>query len=237
MSQKIKCIIVDDEPLAQQVLETYIQRIGTLELIAKCENAMEAYEVLHHEKIDVMFLDIQMPVITGVEFLRTLQNPPAVIFTTAYTDFAMEGYDLNVTDYLLKPFSFERFLNAINKATEQIVLQQQLTHEAEASNDYFFVKEDSKLVKINFQDIDHIECMKDYAKIFTKQRMIVTHHTMKKFEEVLPNSLFLRIHRSYIVSIPAIQSIFGNIVETPKGKLPVGANYKDELMKVITGNG
>ena len=237
MSQKIKCIIVDDEPLAQQVLETYIQRIGTLELIAKCENAMEAYEVLHHEKIDVMFLDIQMPVITGVEFLRTLQNPPAVIFTTAYTDFAMEGYDLNVTDYLLKPFSFERFLKAINKATEQIVLQQQLTHEAEASNDYFFVKEDSKLVKINFQDIDHIECMKDYAKIFTKQRMIVTHHTMKKFEEVLPNSLFLRIHRSYIVSIPAIQSIFGNIVETPKGKLPVGANYKDELMKVITGNG
>ena len=237
MSQKIKCIIVDDEPLAQQVLETYIQRIGTLELIAKCENAMEAYEVLHHEKIDVMFLDIQMPVITGVEFLRTLQNPPTVIFTTAYTDFAMEGYDLNVTDYLLKPFSFERFLKAINKATEQIVLQQQLTHEAEASNDYFFVKEDSKLVKINFQDIDHIECMKDYAKIFTKQRMIVTHHTMKKFEEVLPNSLFLRIHRSYIVSIPAIQSIFGNIVETPKGKLPVGANYKDELMKVITGNG
>jgi DNA-binding LytR/AlgR family response regulator len=237
MSQKIKCIIVDDEPLAQQVLETFIQRIGTLELIAKCENAMEAYEVLHHEKIDVMFLDIQMPVITGVEFLRTLQNPPAVIFTTAYTDFAMEGYDLNVTDYLLKPFSFERFLKAINKATEQIVLQQQLTHEAEASNDYFFVKEDSKLVKINFQDIDHIECMKDYAKIFTKQRMIVTHHTMKKFEEVLPNSLFLRIHRSYIVSIPAIQSIFGNIVETPKGKLPVGANYKDELMKVITGNG
>jgi DNA-binding LytR/AlgR family response regulator len=237
MSQKIKCIIVDDEPLAQQVLETYIQRIGTLELIAKCENAMEAYEVLHHEKIDVMLLDIQMPVITGVEFLRTLQNPPAVIFTTAYTDFAMEGYDLNVTDYLLKPFSFERFLKAINKATEQIVLQQQLTHETEASSDYFFVKEDSKLVKINFQDIDHIECMKDYAKIFTKQRMIVTHHTMKKFEEVLPDSLFLRIHRSYIVSIPAIQSIFGNIVETPKGKLPVGANYKDELMKVITGNG
>ena len=233
---KINCLIVDDEPLAQQVIETYIQKMPSLVLVGKCDNAMEAYEVLHNEKIDVMFLDIQMPVITGVEFLRTLQNPPAVIFTTAYPDFAMEGYDLNITDYLLKPVSFERFLKAVNKATEHIALQQQSTQENDATaTDYFFVKEDSKLVKINFSDIDHIECMKDYAKIFTKQRMIVTHHTMKRFEEVLPPLQFVRIHRSYIVNIPAIQSIFGNIVETPKGKLPIGANYKDELMKVVSG--
>ena len=214
MSQKINCLIVDDEPLAQQVIETYIQKMPSLVLVGKCDNAMEAYEVLHNEKIDVMFLDIQMPVITGVEFLRTLQNPPAVIFTTAYPDFAMEGYDLNITDYLLKPVSFERFLKAVNKATEHIALQQQSVQEVEATaTDYFFVKEDSKLVKINFSDIDHIECMKDYAKIFTKQRMIVTHHTMKRFEEVLPPLQFVRIHRSYIVNIPSIQSIFGNIVE------------------------
>ena len=154
MSQKINCLIVDDEPLAQQVIETYIQKMPSLVLVGKCDNAMEAYEVLHNEKIDVMFLDIQMPVITGVEFLRTLQNPPAVIFTTAYPDFAMEGYDLNITDYLLKPVSFERFLKAVNKATEHIALQQQSVQEAEATaTDYFFVKEDSKLVKINFSDI------------------------------------------------------------------------------------
>lgn len=236
MSQKINCLIVDDEPLAQQVIETYIQKMPSLVLVGKCDNAMEAYEVLHNEKIDVMFLDIQMPVITDVEFLRTLQNPPAVIFTTAYPDFAMEGYDLNITDYLLKPVSFERFLKAVNKATEHIALQQQSAQENDTTTtDYFFVKEDSKLVKINFSDIDHIECMKDYAKIFTKQRMIVTHHTMKRFEEVLPPLQFVRIHRSYIVNIPAIQSIFGNIVETPKTKLPIGANYKDELMKMVSG--
>lgn len=236
MNAKLNCLIVDDEPLAQQVIETYIQKTPSLTLVAKCDNAMEAYEVLHNTSIDILFLDIQMPVITGVEFMRTLQNPPAVIFTTAYPDFAMDGYDLNITDYLLKPVSFERFLKAVNKASEQIALLQQNNNENEQNlPEYFFVKEDSKLVKINFSDIDHIECMKDYAKIFTKQRMIVTHHTMKKFETVLPENLFVRIHRSYIVHIPAIQSIFGNVVETTKGRLPIGANYKDELMKVVGG--
>lgn len=235
MINKLRCLIVDDEPLAQQVLETYIQKTPSLELVAKCDNAMEAHEALHNSPIDILFLDIQMPVITGVEFLRTIQNPPAVIFTTAYPDFAMDGYELNITDYLLKPVSFERFSKAVNKAAEQIALQQNNNQESDLGNiEYFFVKEDSKLVKINFIDIDHIECMKDYAKIFTKQRMIVTHHTMKRFEEVLPTNQFVRIHRSYIVNIPAIQSIFGNLVETPKARLPIGANYKEILMKMVS---
>lgn len=236
MNQKIKCLIVDDEPLAQQVIETYINKLNTLELVKKCSNAMEAFEALQQYQVDLMFLDVQMPVITGIEFLRSLKNPPAIILTTAYPNFALDGFELNVTDYLLKPVSFERFLKAINKVTEKLSQQQSTTQETAPQTDYMFVKEDGKLVRINFNDIDHIECMKDYAKIFTKQRMIVTHHTMKKFEEVLPSNLFMRVHRSYIIFLPAVQSIFGNIIETSKGRIPIGANYKDELMKVVSGD-
>ncbi|HMZ90405.1 MAG TPA: response regulator transcription factor [Chitinophagales bacterium] len=229
MNHKLRCIVVDDEPLAQQVIVTYIGRLSHMELVATCDNAMEAMQALQKDKIDVMFLDIQMPVITGVEFLRSLQHPPRVIFTTAYPDFALDGYDLNITDYLLKPISFERFMKAVNKLSEAVNNEEHNT----PIPDHFFVKEDGKLVRVNFADIDHIECMKDYAKIFTKQRMIVTHHTMKKFEEVLPDQQFMRIHRSYIVSLSSINAIFGNVIETAKGRLPVGANYREMLMEKI----
>lgn len=229
MNHKLRCIVVDDEPLAQQVIVTYIGRLSHMELVATCDNAMEAMQALQKDKIDVMFLDIQMPVITGVEFLRSLQHPPRVIFTTAYPDFALDGYDLNITDYLLKPISFERFMKAVNKVSEAVNNEEHNT----PIPDHFFVKEDGKLVRVNFADIDHIECMKDYAKIFTKQRMIVTHHSMKKFEEVLPDQQFMRIHRSYIVSLSSINAIFGNVVETAKGRLPVGANYREMLMEKI----
>ncbi len=236
MTNKIKCLIVDDEPLAQQVIETYILKINSLELVQKCNNAMEAFEALQNHDINLMFLDVQMPVITGIEFLRSLKNPPHIILTTAYPNFALDGFELNVTDYLLKPISFERFLKAIDKITEKSAFQnQQAVSETVSAPEYMFVKEDGKLVKINFNDIDHIECMKDYAKIFTKHRMIVTHHTMKKFEEILPSKFFIRVHRSYIIYLPAIQSIFGNMIETPKGRIPIGANYRDELMKVVSG--
>ena len=229
MNHKLRCIVVDDEPLAQQVIVTYIGRLSHMELVATCDNAMEAMQALQKDKIDVMFLDIQMPVITGVEFLRSLQHPPRVIFTTAYPDFALDGYDLNITDYLLKPISFERFMKAVNKVSEAVNNEEHNT----PIPDHFFVKEDGKLVRVNFADIDHIECMKDYAKIFTKQRMIVTHHTMKKFEEVPPDQQFMRIHRSYIVSLSSINAIFGNVIETAKGRLPVGANYREMLMEKI----
>lgn len=234
MSRILNCLIVDDEPLAQQVLETYITKLQSLELKQKCSNAMEAFEALQKYTIDVMFLDVQMPVITGIDFLRTLKNSPQIILTTAYPNFALEGFELNVADYLLKPISFERFLKAVNKIIEKPSAQSVVSQEATAQAEYFFVKEDSKLVRINFRDIDYIECMKDYAKIFTIQRMIVTHHTMKKFEEVLPKDLFLRVHKSYIVAMPAIQSIYGNTIETTKAKIPIGAMYKDELMKTIS---
>ncbi|MFN0276881.1 MAG: LytR/AlgR family response regulator transcription factor [Chitinophagales bacterium] len=232
MNEKIKCLIVDDEPLAQQVIETYVTKISSLELIKKCNNAMEAFETLQQNEIDLMFLDVQMPVITGIDFLRTFKNPPCIILTTAYPNFALDGYELDVADYLLKPISFERFLKAVNKIMEK--MQSNSASEVTQLVEYFFVKEDSKLVRINFEDIDHIECMKDYAKIFTKQRMIVTHHTMKKFEEVLPSHKFMRVHKSYIVAISAIQSIYGNMIETGKTKIPIGAIYKDSLMKTIS---
>ncbi|MBC8172437.1 MAG: response regulator transcription factor [Chitinophagales bacterium] len=237
MTQKIRCLIVDDEPLAQQVIETYIGKISTLELVKKCNNAMEAFEALQQEHIDVMFLDVQMPVITGIDFLRSLKNPPHIVLTTAYPNFALEGFELNVTDYLLKPISFERFLKAVDKIAEKPDIQSAPANTGETvfQPDYFFVKEDSKLVRINFGDIDHIECMKDYAKIFTKQRMIVTHHTMKKFEEILPVDKFIRVHKSYIVFLPSIQSIYGNMIETAKTKIPIGANYKDAFMRVVNG--
>lgn len=234
MSRILNCLIVDDEPLAQQVIETYITKLPSLVLKQKCSNAMEAFEALQQYDIDVMFLDVQMPVITGIDFLRTLKNPPQIILTTAYPNFALEGFELNVADYLLKPISFERFLKAVNKIIEKPTPQTVVSQEATAQAEYFFVKEDSKLVRINFRDIEYIECMKDYAKIFTKQRMIVTHHTMKKFEEVLPKDLFLRVHKSYIVAMPAIQSVYGNTIEITKAKIPIGAMYKDELMKIIS---
>ncbi|MEZ5013266.1 MAG: response regulator transcription factor [Chitinophagales bacterium] len=230
---KIRCLIVDDEPLARQVIETYVAKLSTLELVATCANAMEANDALQTEKIDLIFLDVQMPVVTGIEFLRTLKNPPHVILTTAYPNFALDGFDLNVDDYLLKPISFERFLKAVNKVLEKMQ-PETATAELTEKQEYFFVKEDSKLVKVNFTDIDHIECMKDYAKIFTAQRMIVTHHTMKKFEEVLPAPGFVRVHRSYIIRLGAVRSIFGNIIETEKGRIPIGANYKEELMRWIS---
>lgn len=229
--KKINCLIVDDEPLAQQVIETYIARLPTLNLVKKCSNAMEAFEALQQSQIDLMFLDVQMPVITGIEFLRSLSASPQIILTTAYPNFALEGFDLNVSDYLLKPISFERFLKAIDKISERTAVQQ--TENSAVAADHFFIKEDSKLVRVNFDDIDHIECMKDYAKIFTKQRMIVTHHTMKRFEEILPSTRFMRVHKSYIVALNAIQSVYGNMIETLKGRLPVGANYRDSLMKIV----
>lgn len=234
MAKKITCIIVDDEPLAQQVIETYLQKLQNFSLKKKCNNAMEAFEILQTEEIDLMFLDVQMPVITGTEFIRTLKFPPEIILTTAYPNFALEGYELNITDYLLKPISFERFLKALQKVSDKSQSNSTNKKINQTPADYFFVKEDSKLVRINYDDVDHIECMKDYAKIFTKQRMIFTHHTMKKFEEILPSEKFIRVHKSYIVAINAIISLYGNMIETGKTKIPVGAMYKEKLMNVIT---
>ncbi len=184
-----------------------------------------------------MFLDISMPVISGLDFLRSLRKAPAVIITTAHPDFALEGYELDVIDYLVKPVSMERFMKAVNKAIDRISAAQPANIPVESKSprvDYMFVKSDQKLVKIRFPDIEYIEGMKDYVKIYTKEKMIVTLHTMKFFEANLPPG-FVRIHKSYIVNLDAIRTIAGNELEIRQIRLPIGSSYKDQLMKIING--
>ena len=230
--KKINCIIVDDEPLAQEVLERHIASINELVLIRKCSNALEAFEVLHTEPVDLMFLDITMPVISGIDFLRSLRTSPQVIIISAYPEFAVQGYELDVTDYLVKPVSLERFMKAVNKVIERSNVVSATSYETPARVDYMFVKSDQKLIKIKFADIEYIEGMKDYVKIYTKEKMIVTLHTMKFFESSLPKE-FLRIHKSYIINLDGIKSIAGNEVEIRNIKLPIGSSYKENLMKVV----
>ncbi|CAN5600830.1 LytTR family DNA-binding domain-containing protein [soil metagenome] len=232
---RLKCIIVDDEPLAQEVLERYLLNIRELELVKKCSNALEAFEVLHTEPIDLMFLDISMPVISGIDFLRSLRKSPAVIITTAYPDYALQGFELDVVDYLVKPVSLERFMKGVNKAMDRIKIPIAAPPELKSVRvDYMFVKSDQKLIKIRFSDIDYIEGMKDYVKIFTREKMIVTLHTMKYFESSLPVGEFIRIHKSYIVNIDAIKSIAGNELEVRQTRLPIGSSFKEGLMKKIS---
>jgi len=245
-SASLSCLIIDDEPLAQDVLAAHIERIPALQLVQRCNNAMEAFEALHKNKIDLIFLDINMPVISGLSFLRSLKEPPAVILTTAYTEYAMEGYELDVVDYLLKPVPFDRFARAVNKAMQFLAIPgrdlPQIPEPAPApgssatqqqQKDYFFVKADGKLVKLNYADIRYIEGMKDYLKIFTTQTYYVVHQTMKAMEEQLPADRFMRVHKSYIIALSAIRSIEGNIINIEKAEIPLGSNYKEALMKVI----
>lgn len=231
----LKCIIVDDEPLAQEVIERYLSNFREIELVKKCSNALEAFEVLHTEQIDLMFLDISMPVISGIDFLRSLRNAPAVIITTAYPDFALQGYELDVIDYLVKPVSMERFIKAVNKTMERVKLNNPAnkTEVSPSKVDYMFVKSDQKLVKVKFKDIDYIEGMKDYVKIFVGEKMIVTLHTMKFFEANLPSGEFMRVHKSFIVNLDAIKSISGNELEVRQIRIPIGSSYKENLMKRI----
>ncbi len=243
----INVIIVDDEPLAQDVLETYIEKVPDLHLVQKCNNAFEANDALKNHQIDLMFLDIQMPQLTGIDFLKTLTRPPLVIFTTAYSNYAVEGFELNALDYLLKPISVDRFMKSVNKAIEQIELQRRDSPAAggpapaeEEGPDYIFVKADKKLIKVNFEEVIYIEGLKDYVIIRMESNRVITLQTMKSLEDKLPPQQFKRIHRSYIVNINHIEAIVGNMVEVmEKGQakhLPVGKNYRDELLEIINKN-
>lgn len=234
----IKAIIVDDEPLALDVLETYIAQLPELELVARCENALEAREVLKEHNVDLMFLDINMPQLTGIDFLKTLSVKPNFIFTTAHPYYAVEGFELNAIDYLMKPIPLERFMKAVNKV---IGMQVGETSAPEKKKENFiFVKADKKLIKVNFDDILYIEGLKDYVIIRQKEGRVITLHTMKSLEAKLPDHIFKRIHRSYIVNIGAIDAIVGNMIELKEKSqvkhIPIGKNYREELLKVINKN-
>jgi len=234
MSKKIKCIIVDDEPLSRELLENHIERIPFLELVKSCADAFDAIDVLQTDTVELLITDIQMPRINGLELIKSLSNPPFIIFATAFSNYAIEGYDLNAVDFLLKPISFERFLKAINKAKKDI---DQKSGENTVVNNkqqvqHLFVKDGLRLSKILFEDILYVEGMKDYIKIVTKQKSIVTYMRMKSIEEVLPESQFIRIHKSYIIHIPAIKSVLGNSIELVNNEsIIISKQHKQELIE------
>lgn len=233
----INAIIVDDEPLALDVLETFITQLPEINLLQRCENAFEANEALKNHKVDLLFLDIQMPQLTGIDFYKSLTNPPSVIFTTAYSNYAVEGFEMDAVDYLVKPISLDRFMKAVNKASEKINASKESSVEADSSEDFFFVKADKKLVKVNYSDILYIEGLKDYVIIRMKKGRVITLQTMKSLEAKLPSKLFKRIHRSYILSLDKIRAVVGNTVEVIENEkikqLPIGKNYRDELLEIV----
>ena len=235
---KIKCIIIDDEPLALDVLENYIQALDYLELQAKCTNAIEAINFLKHNKTDLLFLDIQMPKLTGIDFLKTLQHPPSVIFTTAYSEYALLGYDLNVLDYLLKPISFERFVIAVNKyhantAYESLPSLITTANTFNQDESFIYLKADKKMIKVFLRDICYIESLKDYVKVKTTDKQIITYQKISYLEEKLPDDKFIRIHRSYIIAIDKIKSFNATTIEIGQEELPIGRIYKNEVMKLL----
>lgn len=230
----IKCIIVEDEILAQEVIQSHLKKIDRLELVGTYRNAPEALEALNTKEVDVMFLDIRLPGMSGLNFLRSLQNPPLVILTTAYAEYAIESYELNVIDYLLKPISFERFSKTIDKITEGKLVTPVVKEPEKTLNDHIFVKSNSKFFKVNFSNIQYIEGMKDYLKIHTSELVLITHQTMNEIEKILPAKQFIRIHKSFIVAVGFIRSIYGNSVELEKVTLPIGVNYKEGVMNFIS---
>lgn len=230
----IKCIIVEDETLAQHVLQSHLQKIDRLELVATCNNALEAKEVLDKHEVDLMFLDIQLPGMTGLNFLRSLTNPPLVVLTTAYAEYAVESYEYNIIDYLLKPVSFERFCKTINKIVDGRLFTQDTKDENSLPADHIFVKSNSKFFKVNFSEIIYIEGMKDYLKIQTAGYSLVTLQTMNEMEKTLPAKQFIRVHKSYIIALAHIKSIYGNSIEMENKTIPVGINYKDKVMHLIS---
>lgn len=230
-----KCVIVDDEPIAIRVINSHLEKIPSMEVVAKCQHAMEALEVLRNQTIDLIFLDIQMPQITGIDFLKTLNRPPKVIFTTAYRDYAIEAFDLEVIDYLLKPVPFDRFLKAVNKFYKQNdnSLMKVNTGTSVDADDFIYVKSERKVLKIFLKDVMYIESLKDYVKVHTSNKLVITKQLISQFEEVLPAERFLRTHRSFMVSVDKIEAFTAETIEIAGQELPIGRVYKNAVMNVL----
>jgi DNA-binding LytR/AlgR family response regulator len=235
----INCIIIDDEEHAIEILEHYVKQTPQLQLLASFTNPLEALQLMGKQKIDLVFLDIQMPELSGIDFIKAIQGKSKVILTTAYSEFALEGYDLYVVDYLLKPIRLPRFLAAVQKAAVQLNIVQETGKDVSVEDDYIFVKTEAKgkLLKINFDEIDFIESMKNYVAIHRAGQKTLVYTSMKEIEEHLPRKQFIRIHKSFIIPISRITGIEGNIVrlKNVSTEILIGENYKAELMEIIRG--
>jgi DNA-binding LytR/AlgR family response regulator len=234
----ISCLIVEDEPLARNLIAEYVSKVPFLHLVKACSSPIEAMNLLRQNQIDLLFLDVQMPEITGISFLKSLQKKPHVVLTTAYSEYALEGYELDVIDYLLKPITFDRFLKAVDKVSQRMATGTPATPSdkiAEQASDYIFVKDGTKLVKIRWADILFVEGLKDYVTIHTRQQKVVSLQRLKVMEEQLPKDKFLRIHNSFIVAIDAIEVIHKDKVQIGEHQIPIGETYKKSFREFVEG--
>ena len=233
---KTKCLIVDDEPLAIKVIESHVGKIPNLEVINTCSNAVEAFDVLLKNHVDLIFLDVEMPEITGIDLLKSLKKAPAIIFTTAYRDFALEAYELDAIDYLLKPIAFERFFKSISKYYQwkgNETLEVRGISSAREEESYIYVRSDRKVVKIFLRDILFIESLKDYVKIHANDEVIITKEKISVLEEKLPEDQFVRVHRSFLLAIKSIKAFTSEIIEIRNHEIPIGRTYKSSVLSFL----
>ena len=234
---KTRCLIVDDEPLARELIRAHVEKLENFEIVDQCGDAMKALNVLREKQVDLIFMDIQMPQITGIDFLKTLKHPPKVIITTAYREYALEGFELDVVDYLLKPITFERFLKSVNKYYQITQDEVQLITNSAADRlkdeSFIYIKENKKVVKIHLSEIRYIEGLSEYVQIYTEKRKIITKTSMVQMEEKLPSDSFLRIHKSFIVSIGKIEAFTANTIEIQGKELPIGRSFKNGVLSAL----
>jgi len=235
MSNAIQCIIVDDEPVAREILESHLSKIDAIEIVYSCKSAIEAFNAINSNAIDLIFLDINMPEISGLSFAKSINKDIKIIFTTAYREYAVDGFDLQAVDYLLKPISFDRLLQAINKyRNENLVIKNTISESIiDEANDYIFVRSDRKMIKINFTEIKYIESLSDYIKIHLKDKTIITRETISNIEAKLPQNNFIRTHRSFIVSISQIDSLTNEYIEIGVSEIPISRSYKESVLKKL----
>jgi DNA-binding LytR/AlgR family response regulator len=238
---KTKCLVIDDEPLARDLMRSHIEKLENIEIVAECGDAMKALQELRNQPIDLMFMDIQMPQITGIEFLKTLKHPPKVIITTAYREYALDGFELDVVDYLLKPITFERFLKSINKYYQ--LTQEEIQNIAPvagfslAEDAFIYVKENKKVIKLHLDEIRYIEGLSEYVQIYTARRKIITKTSMTNIQEKLPDNGFMRIHKSFIVSLTKVEAFTTTSIDVPGKELPIGRSYKNSVLEALQYNG
>ena len=235
MSQNVQCIIVDDEPVAREIISSFVEKLQNMQVVKNCKNVAEAFEVLNSHQIDLIFLDINMPEVSGLTLAKSISNRTKIIFTTAYRDFAVEGFDLQAVDYLLKPISFDRFLKAVQKYFD-LHITKQTTHienKEGSQSDSFFVRSDRKMVKVRLDEIQYIESIGDYVKIHVSSEIIVTRETMSNVESKLPPNTFLRTHRSFIVALKAISGYTNEFVELGKKAIPISRSYKETVLQKL----